>query len=118
MIVYSLHGERVAEIVAQGAPLDGERTVSELIQEALSSDARCIAIPVGRLSKDFFRLGSKAAEVIQKFARYGMRLAIMGDISTHSAEPPEALKDSKTVWLVRDNDELYERLAPAKAGAA
>lgn len=121
MIVYNLHGERVAEIVANGAPLDSERTVSELIEEALSSDAKCVAIPAARLSKDFFHLSTKkAGEFIQRFVNTRLRLAILGDISAHveTSEPLAAFvaesNSGKSVWFLRDSNELHARLAPAK----
>jgi len=125
MIVYNLHGERVAEIGARGAPLDSERDATELIAEAISSDARFVAIPAERLSHDFFRLNTKkAGEFIQKFVNYRLRLAILGDISPH-LEGSEPLADfvresnrGKSVWFVRDSHELHARLAPAPLASA
>jgi len=121
MIVYNLHGQRVAEIGPRGAPLESERDATELIAEAISSDAGFVAIPAERLSHDFFQLNSrKAGEFIQKFVNYRLRLAILGDISAHveSSEPLAAfVRESnrgKSVWFVRDSDELHARLAPAK----
>jgi hypothetical protein len=107
MIVYSLNGERVAEIVAQGAPLDSDRSVSELIAEVRGSHAQWVVIPAERLSKDFFRLATKAADFIDRFVTHKLRLAILGDI-----DAPEALS-GKCVFL-RDCNELSTRLAPTK----
>lgn len=121
MIVYSLHGQRIAEVGPRGAPLDSERDASDLLAEAISSDAALVAIPAERLSSDFFRLGSKkAGHFIQKFTNYRLRLAILGDISAQTAasEPLAAfVRESNrgnAVWFLRDNDELSARLAPAK----
>ena len=50
MIVYKVHGERVAEISHRGAPLESERDATDLIAEALSSDAAFVAIPAARIS--------------------------------------------------------------------
>lgn len=107
MIVYSLNGERVAEIVAQGAPLDSDRLVSELIAEARGANAQWVVIPANRLSNDFFRLAAKAGAFIDKFVTHKLRLAILG-----AAEAPEALSD-KCLFL-RDCNELSSRLSPAK----
>lgn len=107
MIVYNLNGERVAEIVARGAPLDSDRSVSELIDEARCSDAQWVVIPAERLSKDLFRLAEKAGAFIDKFVTHKLRLAILGEV-----EAPEMLGD-KCVFL-RDCNELSARLAPAK----
>jgi len=108
MIVYSLNGERVAEIVAQGAPLDSDRDVSELIAEARGSNAQWVVIPAERLSKDFFRLAATAGGFIEKFVRHKLRLAILGDV-----EAPAALSEKSVVFL-RDSNELYARLGSVK----
>jgi hypothetical protein len=104
MIVYSLNGERVAEIVAQGAPLDSDSSVSELIDEARCSDAQWVVIPANRLSKDFFRRAANAARFAQRFLRHRLRVAILGDV-----EAPAGLPDN-CVFL-RDSNDLYTRLA-------
>ena len=121
MIVYSLHGERVAEISHRGAALESERDATDLIAEALSSDARFVAIPAERLSSDFFQLSTrKAGHFIQKFMNDRLRVAILGDITAH-VEASEPLADfvresnrGQNVWFVRDSAELGTRLAPAK----
>jgi len=121
MIVYNLHGERIAEVGARGALLDSERDARELIEEALSSDAAFVAIPAERLSGEFFRLSTrKAGEFIQKFVNYRLRVAILGDISAHvdASEPlADFVRESnrgKSLWFVRDSNELHARLAPAE----
>jgi hypothetical protein len=104
-----------------------------LIAEALSSDARLVAIPAERLSSDFFQLSTrKAGHFIQKFVNYRLRVAILGDISHHveqSAPLADFVRESnrgrdvwfvresnrgRDVWFVRDSNELGTRLAPAK----
>ncbi len=125
MIVYSLHGARVAEVGARGTPLGSERDATDLIAEAIGSDARFVAIPAERLSADFFELGTrKAGRFIQKFVTYRLRLAILGDISAHleaSAPLADFVRESnrgQSVWFVRDSYELHRRLAPAATAAA
>jgi hypothetical protein len=123
MIVYSLHGERVAEVGVRGAPLDTERDAAELIAEAIGSDARFVAIPAERLSAEFFQLTARAGRFIQKFVNYRLRLAILGDISAHleaSAPLADFVRESnsgQSVWFVRDSYELHQRLAPVPAAA-
>lgn len=107
MIVYSLHGARVAEIVARGAPLDSDRSVSELIDEARCSNAQWVVIPAERLSKDFFRLAATAGSFLERFVTNKLRVAILGDV-----EAPQHISD-KCLFL-RDCNELSARLAPAK----
>lgn len=105
MFVYSLNGQRVAEIVARGAPLDSDRSVSELIAEVRGSNAQWVVIPAERLSKDIFRLAEKAGAFIDKFVTHKLRLAILGDF-----EAPDTLSE-KCVFL-RNCNELSDRLAP------
>jgi hypothetical protein len=107
MFVYSLNGERVAEIVPRGAPLDSDRMVSELIAEVRGSNAQWVVIPAERLGKDFFRLATKAADFIDKFVTHKLRLAILGDV-----DAPETLSE-KCIFL-RDCNELTSRMAPVE----
>jgi hypothetical protein len=107
MIVYSLNGERVAEIVASGAPFDSEKSLSELIAEVRGSNARWVVIPAARLGKDFFRLAGK---FVDAFVTHKLRLAILGEMDT-----PDSLGVSEdSVLFLRDSNELYAKLAPAQ----
>lgn len=105
MFVYSVNGERVAEIVARGAPLT-DRGVSELIDEVRGSNAQWVVIPAERLGKDVFRIAATAGDFIERFVKHKLRLAILGDVQ------PGELSD-KCVFL-RDCNELTARMAPAK----
>jgi hypothetical protein len=106
MFVYSVNGERVAEIVARGAPLT-DRGVSELIDEVRGSNAQWVVIPAERLGKDFFRMATTAGDFVERFVKHKLRLAILGDVKA-----PSGLSD-KCVFL-RDCNELPSRMAPAK----
>lgn len=115
MIVYSLHGERVAEIVARGAPLDSDGRLSELIEEVRGSNAQWVVIPAERLSKDLFRLAAKAAAFVEKFVGSKLRLAILGEVETCDALAALAQETGdEAVLFLRDCNELHAHLAPAK----
>lgn len=104
MFVYSLNGQRVAEIVPSGAVLDSDRSVSALIAEVRGSNAEWVVIPAERLGKDFFRLAAKAGDFIDKFVSHKLRVAILGDM-----DAPENISD-KCIFL-RDCNELTARMA-------
>ncbi|MFI7598391.1 DUF4180 domain-containing protein [Actinoplanes sp. NPDC049681] len=83
--------------------------------------ADTVAIAAERLDEQFFRLRSGlAGEIMQKFVNYRIRLAIVGDISAHTAAS-DALRDlvresneRDHVWFVPtldDLDALLERRA-------
>jgi hypothetical protein len=68
-----------------------DRDGVDLIAEAQGADL--IAIPVERLDPDFFQLRTGVAgQILQKFATYGRRVAIVGDIS-RQVEESRALHD-------------------------
>jgi hypothetical protein len=93
------------------------------MSEASAHDARFVVIPAGRLSDDFFRLKTLiAGEVIQRFAMYRFRVAIIGDISRYLAES-KSLRDfvyecnrGNQCWFV-DAEELSKRLEREKASS-
>jgi hypothetical protein len=100
-----------------GPSLHNERDVVQLIGEVFAEQPDWVAIPTERLSEDFFRLRTRlAGEMIQKFVNYGLRVAIVGDLTRQLAES-ESLSDfvresnrGAQVWFVADLDELDQRL--------
>jgi hypothetical protein len=117
---YDLHGVRIFEWAAEGAPLRNDRDAADLIPTVWSHRAVLIVLPAERLGDDFFRLNTRiAGEVIQKFLNYSLRLAIVGDISRYLAEST-SLRDfvyesnrGNQVWFVESIEELDKRLEQA-----
>lgn len=80
--------------------------------------AEVVAVPATRLDARFFSLGSRfAGDLMQKFVQYGVKLAVVGDISGHMAGS-SALRAlvresnrSGHVWFVPDLEALDARLA-------
>ena len=54
-------GMRVLECAADGPKIAGERDAADLVNEAFNEKARVIAVPVERLSEDFFTLSTRVA---------------------------------------------------------
>ncbi|MGW0765687.1 DUF4180 domain-containing protein [Streptomyces sp. NPDC002676] len=112
------HGVRVLACAPEGPALDGESAALDLIGDAFGQEAHLVAVPVERIAEDFFRLRSGVAgAVVQKFANYRLRLAVLGDISGHVAQS-DALRDfvyecnqGDQLWFLADLAELDERLA-------
>lgn len=121
---YELHGVRIFECAAEGPQLRSDRNAVDLMSEAGGPGAYFIVVPIERLGDDFFRLETRiAGEVIQRFAMYRVRVAILGDISRHVAES-KSLRDfvyesnrGNQCWFVADLDELSKRLEREKARA-
>ncbi|KRB42526.1 MAG: DUF4180 domain-containing protein [Pseudomonadota bacterium] len=94
---------------AEGPLLATSRDASDLVGEAFSADARLVVVPVERLGGDFLKLSSGlAGEVLQKFVNYGLKIAILGDVSAASAASGP-LRDfiyesnrGKSVWFAPD----------------
>ncbi|MFF9623487.1 DUF4180 domain-containing protein [Streptomyces griseosporeus] len=116
--LHTLHGGvRVLRCAADGPPLDGEQAALDLIGDAFGQEAELVVVPVERVGAEFFRLRSGVAgAVVQKFATYRLRLAVVGDISGHVADST-ALRDfvreanqGGQLWFVSDDAELEERL--------
>ena len=88
-----------------------------LIEEAMGERARLIVVPVARLDASFFALRSGlAGEVLQKMVNYGIRFAVVGDVSQYVAAS-DALRDfvvecnrGESVYFVDDVAALEQRL--------
>jgi hypothetical protein len=117
---YDLHGHRVLEC-QRGDKLHTERDASTLIGDALGEQADTVAVPTACLSDDFFVLRTRLAGVIvQKFANYGLRLVILGDIAKQ-IEASTALRDfvheanlRTNLWFLPDRPAFEKRLATVK----
>lgn len=92
----------------------------DLIGEASANNAELVALPSERLAPAFFDLKTQVAgEMIQKFSIYGVRLAILGGVSS-AVERSAAFRDfvresnrGHTIWFVENFDSLQRRLLSA-----
>jgi len=117
---YELRGVRILECAVDGKPPRTAKDATDIITEAWAHGAKLIALRADWLGDDFVRLSTRiAGEMVQKLLDYGLRVAIVGDISRRVAEN-DALRDwvrecnrGRRVWFVADLEELAERLAPA-----
>ncbi len=103
-------------------PAEGDRLnaagVLDLLVDASAADATTVAVPCARLDPGFFDLRTGVAgEIVQKFATYRMRLAIIGPLPRQARSSDafvafvrEANRGSQT-WFMETTDELQERLA-------
>lgn len=116
--LHDLAGVRVWLADPAGPPLESDRDAVTLMGEADEALARFVALPVARCGDAFFRLRTRIlGEVLQKFATYGVRCAIVGDVSRHVAES-DAFRDfvretnrGRQFWFVETLTQLEERLA-------
>lgn len=110
-------GVTVLTFPADGPTVSSDRDAVDLIGQSYEHHPDLVVIPVERLSADFFTLSTRiAGEIVQKFVNYGLRLAILGDI-TAQLETSAALRDyvretnqGRHVWFVADLDELNAQL--------
>jgi hypothetical protein len=113
-----MEGLPVLVCAAEGPALRSTQDALDVLGEAFGAQAAWVAIPVERLHLDFFRLRTGVAgEIVQKFAQYGIGLAVVGDIAEQIASGT-ALRDfvresnrGRALWFVDDLVQLRERLA-------
>jgi hypothetical protein len=118
MITETVHDTVVLKLPDEGAQLATGQDALDLIGEAWSVSAQLVAVPVSRFDPSFFDLRTRnAGEFVQKLVNYGLRLAILGDISVHltasgsfAAFVSESNRGAQ-VWFVANYEQLVERLA-------
>jgi hypothetical protein len=122
---YNMHGTKVLVCSPDGKKLRTDRDAVELIGEAYEHAARWIVIPVERFEDAFFQLHTRiAGEIIQKFVQYGLRVAIVGDISRHTDESSSLRafvyesNRGDQVWFLPNIEELNQRLERAHTTAS
>ncbi|GAA4099515.1 DUF4180 domain-containing protein [Actinomadura miaoliensis] len=100
-----------------GNVLKAEQDALDLIGDTAANGADMVVLPVERLDDAFFDLSTRiAGEFLQKFVNYGVRVAIVGDISTH-LQASSALRAfvaesnrGRHVWFATTLDDLTTRL--------
>jgi hypothetical protein len=110
-------GHRLLVADAAGPLIGSFQDIVDLMEQAWEQ-APVIVLPVARLNPDFFQLRSgMAGEIVQKIATYGGRLAIVGDISTHTVES-NAFRDfvreanrGRSIFFLPDMDALVAKLS-------
>lgn len=115
--LYDLFGTRILELLPDGTVLQTSRDVTDLIGDAIGQQVALVLLPAARLDDGFFDLRTGfAGEFLQKFVNYGLRLAIVGDLSYRVAAST-SLRDfvreanrGTQVWFVTDHDDLASRL--------
>lgn len=89
---------RVLRIAPQGPALDANG-LRDLVGDALGHQAEWIAVPVQRLSADFFELRSgMAGQWLQMLVNYRLRFAVLGDVSGYRAQ-----SESLDAWITECN---------------
>ncbi|MEV8351174.1 DUF4180 domain-containing protein [Streptomyces niveus] len=113
------HGVHVLVCDDEGAPIGSLQDALDHLVGAAFEGAELVAVPAGRFDDSFYDLSSGlAGAILQKFATYRLRLAVVGDISHHllaSAALPDLVREAnrgRDIWFVADLDELVARLAP------
>ena len=110
-----LGGVQLYEVSESGLELRTGQDAVDLMSAASEQRVTWIAIPVARLGDEFFELRSRiAGEIAQKFAMYGAKIAIVGDISSRVAAShslagfvAEANR-GESIWFVEDRQELED----------
>jgi hypothetical protein len=118
--LHDLDGIRVLAIESSGPLIGTYQDAVDLIGEASANNAELVALPSERLAPAFFDLKTQVAgEMIQKFSIYGVRLAILGGVSS-AVERSAAFRDfvresnrGHTIWFVENFDSLQRRLLSA-----
>ncbi|MGX7828311.1 GNAT family N-acetyltransferase [Actinokineospora sp. 24-640] len=118
--VHDAGGTRVM-VYAADAPVLArvDDVLDNVIAPTYGAAVEWVALPVGRLTPEFFDLSTRlAGEVLQKLVNYQLGVAIVGDIGEHLARSG-ALTDfvresnrGRHVWFVADLAELRRRLGP------
>ena len=112
-------GAQILLCETEGPALSSEQDALNLIGESFGHEIAVVAIPAQRLDSRFFSLSSGIAGAFtQKFVTYQIKLAIIGDISSH-LEQSSALRAyvhetnrGNQVWFLDDLTALNTQLSP------
>jgi hypothetical protein len=117
---HTIAGIRVSVLAESGALLRHERDAVDAMSEAYGGEYDWLAIPVARFAPECFELKTRVlGEMLQKFVNYGLRIAIVGDVSEYAAAS-DSFRDfvretnrGRQIWFAASLAELADRLAAA-----
>ena len=97
--------------------MSGETEALDVIGDAFGHEAEVVAVPVSRLSPDFFQLRTGVAGAVgQKFVNYRLHLVVVGNVDHHGpaggplADWVREANRGRQLWFVADEAELDRRL--------
>lgn len=110
-------GYNAAVLVEDEPALEPDRLANALIELAWENDTDLLIVPTGRLPEQFFVLRTGAlGEVSQKLTNYGIRMAVIGDVSQY-VQASSAFRDflhetnaGSTLWFVPNIEALEPHL--------
>lgn len=113
------NGHIIATVNADSILLKDVQSALDLIMTISSeTGSNRIALNKEAISEDFFKLSTRlAGEILQKFANYQIKFAIIGDFSSYNSKP---LKDfiyecnkGNNVFFVSSEQEAIDKLSNA-----
>jgi hypothetical protein len=111
-------GHRILALSPSGTILRNIRDLTDIIGEALAQQATVIVAPVERLDSTFFQLGSGVAGAfLQKIVNYRLQVAVIGEVSSHSAKSAawrDFVKEAnrgRSIFFLPDLDAILAKLS-------
>lgn len=118
IIIHELDGERVAEVVSDSVVIGGVQEALDLMVDPGLAGARKIIIHKENIIPGFFNLSTRiAGEILQKFATYQVKLAIIGDFADASETLKSFIYESNCgnqIFFVGDVESAKARLFAAR----
>lgn len=85
--IFEANAEKIAEVVSEDITINDVRNALDLMSDADYNGARRIILYEHNLDPTFFDLSTgMAGEVLQKFAIYGVKLAIVGGFEKYESK--------------------------------
>ena len=94
--------ETTCELVADEVVINSLNDAVDLLGNASFSGATGVLIEQKHLSDEFFDLKTRfAGEILQKFANYGMKLVVIGDLSRYDGNAWKSflIECNKSGWI-------------------
>lgn len=85
------HGHPILVVTSQNFRIENVQQSLDLMAEAWQHDSNRIVLQARHLHPDFFDLRTRlAGEILQKFANYRMKLAVIGSVEAWTGESGRA----------------------------
>lgn len=113
--IFETDGVRIAEVLTGETVVETIQDTIDLMANADYQGARSVIIHAEQLTDEFFNLSSGlAGEVLQKYANYRFKLAIVGDFSGYESNALQAFiiecNRGNHIFFVADRESAIENI--------
>ena len=114
--ILDINNQTIAEVVSDKVVMKSTQDALDIMANASYQGAQNVMMTEAQFNPDFFDLRTRlAGDILQKYANYGIKLAIIGDFTQFESQSLKAFivecNRGKAIFFVPDRETAINKLA-------